>query len=104
MSGIPLKRSAVVLLPATEAGGGKLVAVAGSDFHHTGVVLAAALHLITDVVVALHTGHERFQLLHRHGSSLRKGRFLPSCWCCVLPNTTDLIRISTQRVAFACAL
>ena len=48
------------------------MAVFGADLDHTGVVLAAALHLIADRVVALHPRHERFQLFHGHGQSSRR--------------------------------
>ena len=43
------------------------MAVFGADLDHAGVVLAAALHLIADRVVALHPRHERLQLFHGHG-------------------------------------
>ena len=60
-------RSSVFLLPAAQVGRRELVAVFGADLDHTGVVLAAALHLIAEGVVALNARHECLQLFHGHG-------------------------------------
>ena len=58
--------SSVFLLPAAQVGWRELVTVFGADLDHAGVVLAAALHLIADRVVALNPRHERLQLFHGH--------------------------------------
>ena len=60
-------RCSVFALPAAQVCRRKLVSVLGTNLHHAGVVLAAALHLIADGVVTLHPRHERLQLFHGHG-------------------------------------
>ena len=54
-------------LPAGQQSWRELVAVFGTNLDHAGVVLAAALHLVAQGVVALNPRHERLQLFHGHG-------------------------------------
>ena len=54
-------------LPAAQVGWREFVPVFRTDLDHAGVVLAAALHLIAQGVVALNPRHERLQLFHGHG-------------------------------------
>ena len=59
----------MVTLPAGQARRRKFVAMFCGHLQHTAVVITAMLNFGAQGIVALHSRHERHQLLHRHGDS-----------------------------------
>ena len=59
----------MIPLPAGQARWREFVAMFRGQLQNTVVVVTAVLNFRAQRVVALHSRHERHQLLHRHGDS-----------------------------------